>query len=214
MTSGLDWVTTNVCVDENLGVNTEGQLHLQPWTVPRPVIDEIARSTSDGPIQSEIPLPGRILLNLQASWRNDTPLPQGLVVHTTRGPRKWIVSNPNAIEFRDRYTTAVDATPDVPVITTVFDSKCGSAIDLDTNSVAEPKPGRQWMWTDVSTTARYLPRLLEPGETFRLHYRCCVWTPDPWSDNANKNSPHHWAGAGWARITVEALPVQGNLVTG
>lgn len=210
----LDWVTTNVCVDENLGVTTEGTLYLQPHSVPRPVIDEISRSSSDGPIQAEIPLPGRQLLNLQASWRNDTPLPQALVVNLTRGPRKWVVSQPNAIEFRDRYTIAVDDQPSVPICTTTFNSKCGSAIDLGTNSVAEPKPGKQWMWTPVSTVSELQPRLLQPGETFRIWYRCIVWTPDPWSDNANKNSPYHWAGANYARIEVEALPQQGSLVTG
>lgn len=214
MTTGLDWVTTNVCVDENLGIDNTGKLHLQPWSVPRPVISEIARSTSDGPIQQEIPLPGRLLLNLAVSWRNDTPLPQGLAISTTRGPRAWIVSNPNAIQFRDRYTWAVDDTPATPIVTTTYNSKCGSAFDLGTNSVAEPKPGRQWMWTDITTTTEYLARLIEPGETFNLWYRCYVWTPDPWSDNANKNSPHHWAGAGWVRMDVEALPQQGTLVTG
>ena len=210
----LDWVTTNVCVDENLGVDDGGLLFLQGWSVPRPVIDVITRSTSDGPIQSEIALPGRQLLNQQAAWRNDTPLPQGLVVRLTRGPRKWIVSQPNAIEFRDRYTFAVDDEPSEPICTTVFNSKCGSAIDLGTNSVAEPKPGRQWMWTDASTVSEFMPRLLQPGETYRIWYRCIVWTPDPWSDNANKNSPQHWAGADYARLTVEALPQQGTLVTG
>lgn len=210
----LDWVTTNVCVDENLGVNQDGQLHLQPWSVPHPVIDEICRSTSDGPVQSEIVLPGRLLLNLQAAWRNDTTLPQALMVELTRGPRAWIVSNPNAIEFRDRYTTAVDAEPDIPIVTTTFNSRCGSVIDLDVNSVSEPKPGRQWMWTGVTTVTDFIPTLLQPGETFRLHYRCYVWTPEPWSDNANKNSPHHWAGAGWSRLQVSRLPQQGRLVTG
>jgi hypothetical protein len=47
-----------------------------------------------------------------------------------------------------------------------------------------------------------------------MHYRCYVWTPPPWSDNANKNSPKHEAAARWARIQMIAFPQQGRLVTG
>jgi hypothetical protein len=41
-----------------------------------------------------------------------------------------------------------------------------------------------------------------------------VWTPPPWSSNANKNAPEHQAAANYTRIQLLAFPQQGDVVVG
>jgi len=55
---------------------------------------------------------------------------------------------------------------------------------------------------------------LAPGQRLNVHYRTYVWTPPPWSDNANKNSPQHQAAARYSRVQLQAFPTQGSLVVG
>lgn len=210
-----EFTEPNVCISENLTTDDAGQLRFQPWAIPRPVGDVRANSGGDGKIvKPELTLPGKLMINQQIGWRNDTPLPQQLLIRVTRGPRSWITSNPNAVQIRDRWSFAVDAAPEVPVTTSIFNGQTGSAVDFGTNSVAEPVPGVQWMWTDVNTADEWVPYLVEPEQQFNLWYRCYLWTPPPFSDNANKNNPKHEAYAHWARLQLWAYPQQGSVVTG
>ncbi|MFA5707943.1 hypothetical protein [Mycolicibacterium sp.] len=211
----LEFTEPNVCISENLTTDDAGQLRMQPWAVVRNVVDVRALSGGDGPIVAPLTaLPGKLLIDRKASWKNTTPLPQRVLVRVTRGPRYWLTSNPNAIQFRDRWSLAVDRPAAIPVTTGIYNSQCGSAIDLGTNSVAEPHPGRQWRWSDINSSDEWVPQPVEPGSTLNLWYRCYVWTPPPWSNNANKNQPQHEARANWARIQMMAFPQQGNLVVG
>lgn len=211
----LEFTEPNVCIGENLTTDDTGQLRLQPWSVPRLVRDVRASSAGDGPLTSLLTaLPGKLLIDLKTSWRNDTPLDQQVLITVVRGSKAWLVSQPNAIQFRDRWTYAVDASPAVPVTTNIFNSQCGSSIDVGTNSVAEPNPGRQWMWADVNSADEWVPTLLGPGEQINIWYRCYVWTPPPWSDNANRNQPVHEARANWTRLQLRIFGQQGTVVTG
>lgn len=210
-----DWVEPNVCVDENLAVSKpDGLLQLAPWSVPRNVVDVKAMSTGDGKVTPQTALPGKMLIEQQVNWINESPLDALVLIRVTRGPRYWLTSTPNAIQIRDRWTRDVDRQPDPPVVSGIFNSQCGSAIDLGTNSVAEPKPGLQWMWQGSTSTDEWYPFPIAPGQNLRLWYRCYYWTPPPWSDNANKNSPKHQVFARWARIQLIAFPTQGKLVSG
>ncbi|CPV56914.1 DUF7172 family protein [Mycobacteroides abscessus] len=209
-----EYTEPNVCIGENLTTDAAGQLRLQPWALVRPIVDIRALSGGDGSIIAPlIALPGKLLIDQKASWRNDSPLPQMVLIRVTRGPRSWLTSNPNAIQFRDRWTTAIDADAAMPVTTGIYNSQCGSAWDLGTNSVAEPNPGRQWRWADANSMDEWVGPI-DPGATLNLWYRCYVWTPPPWSNNANKNQPQHEARANWTRIEMRAFPQQGNVVTG
>lgn len=211
----------SVCLAESLVVNDDGELQLAPWTVPRNVVDVLAHSGGDTPALGEvITLPGRLLIDKQIQWTNDSPVDHQLRVEVTRRWKRWVTSNPNAIQFRDRWSSAITAkditfvTPEIPVVSGIFNSKTGSAGDVSTNTVAEPNPGKFWHWWGTNTQEEWIYPVLRPGETFALWYRAYVWTPPPFSNNANKNAPAHEVEAGWTRITLHAIPEQGKLVVG
>lgn len=211
----------NVCVAENLIVGADGKLRLAPWSAPRNVVDVVASSGADTTKLMETrTLPGRLLIDRQVLWQNDSPVDHDVRVEITRRWKRWIVSNPNAIQFRDRWSSAITPVesaapiiPEEPVVSGTQNGQTGSAGDIGTNSVAEPNPGKFWHWWGTNTSEEWLGPLA-PGETLRLWYRTYVWTPPPFSDNANKNSPAHEAEAGYARIQLMAFPRQGKAVSG
>ena len=142
-----DWTEPNVCIDENLTVTVDGRLQLARWSVPRLVQDVMIKSSSDGKFsEPQVVLPGVLMMDQQIVWKNDSPLPASLLISVTRGTRSWVTSNPNAIQIRDRWTRTVDRQPDMPVVTSISNGRTGSAIDLGTNSVAEPNKGKHWLW--------------------------------------------------------------------
>lgn len=211
----MDFTEPNVCIGENLTTDDAGLLRMQPWVVPRCVRDvKTLAADGDGKVYTTTKLPGKLVMNQRLDWRNDTPLEQDVLIRVTRASREWVVSNPNAIQFRDRWSYAVNNTPAVPVTSGYFNSQAGSAMDLGTNSVAEPEPGVLYNWVPVTTAEEWVPYSIAPGETFYYWYRAYLWTPPPWSDNANKNSPVHTAFAKWARHELWVFPRQGNVVTG
>lgn len=203
----------NVCLDEHIGVDDAGQLQLEKWSVPRLVADLRAESAGDGSLAATIALPGKLLIQAEVGWTNDTPVDHMLLIRVVRSWRGWLTSNPNAIQFRDRWTWAIDRTPSIPVTTGIFNSQVGSAIDVGTNSVSEPNPGRQWVWTPATMADEWVGPVA-PGQRLEVHYRTYVWTPPPFSDNANKNSPQHTAAARYSRVQLVAFPGQGSVVVG
>ncbi|QWY84379.1 hypothetical protein SEA_KNOCKER_37 [Mycobacterium phage Knocker] len=215
-------MTSSVCLAENLAIGPDGELRLAPWAVPRfGVVDVLAPSGGDTTkLLATETLPGRLLIDRKVAWFNDSPVEHTVRVLVTRRWRRWVTSNPNAIEFRDRWTSAITPAgqveavePDEPVVTGYYNSQAGSAGDIGTNSVAEPNPGKFWHWWGTNTDQEFLGPV-PPGGTIRLWYRGYVWTPGPFSDNANKNSPAHEAEAGWSRITFDVFPEQGKRVVG
>jgi hypothetical protein len=200
-----------VCVDENLTVTTDGLLRLAPWSVPRNLVDVMMRSGGDGGIGATTALPGKLLIDHQDSWVNDTPVDHMVLIRVTRASKFIVTSNPNAVQFRDRWSWAQDAPASEPVVTGYFNSKCGLSADVGTNSVAEPNPGKFWGWFPATSSDEWVGTI-SPGQTLNVWYRMYVWTPPPWSDNANKNTPVHIANAGWARLQLIGFPQQGNLV--
>lgn len=213
--SPLDYTEPNVCVDENIITDSAGMLVMQPWAVPRLVADVRAVSGGDGKMFPEQALPGRLLIEQKLNWHNDSPLPSMLLIRVTRGYKAWVVSNPNAIQFRDRWTYTIDPddiTPTIPVTTGIYNSQVGSALDVGTNSVAEPLPGKQWVWAEANCSDEWVGPV-KPDYHFNLWYRSYVWTPPPFSDNANKNSPEHSVKGNWTRIQLIAFPSRGELLT-
>ena len=209
----VDWVRPNVCTDEHLTSDNAGQLQLQKWSVPRLVADLRAESAGDGSLASTIALPGKLLIQAEVGWTNDSPVDHMMLIRVIRSWRGWLTSNPNAVQFRDRWTWAIDRTPSIPVTTGIYNSQVGSAIDVGTNSVSEPNPGRQWVWTPVTMSDEWVGPLA-PGQRLEVHYRTYVWTPPPFSENANKNSPQHNAQARFSRVQLQAFPTQGSVVVG
>lgn len=209
----MDWTGPRVCTDEHIDVDDAGLLRLEKWSVPRLVSDIKAESRGDGNLTQTIALPGKLLIESNSTWANDSPVDMMLLIRVIRSWRNWLTSNPNAIQFRDRWTWAKNRQPSVPVTTGVFNSQVGSAIDLGTNTVAEPLSGRQWVWTPTTMSDEWVGPIA-PGERLNVWYRAYVWTPPPWSDNANKNSPQHSAAARYTRVQLIAFPTQGSVVVG
>lgn len=210
----MDWIEPRTCIDENLTVDDNGALCMMPWAVPRLVRDiKAPAASSKSVIFPQITMPGHLLINQKVNWISDSPLETDVLIKVTRSWKAWITSNPNALQFRDRWVWAIDTDPDEPVTTGIYNSQCGSAIDLGTNTVAEPMPGKQWLWSQTNISEEWTDPL-PPGARLNLWYQCYVWSPPPWSDNANKNAPVHSASARWARIQLVAHPRQGTVVSG
>lgn len=210
-----EFTEPNVCIDENLTTSNVGLPLMQRWAVPRLVASVRAASGGDGRLtKSEISLPGKPLINRTVEWVNDTPLEQPVRILVTRASRSILTSNPNAIQVRDRWTYAIDAEPEDPTVTSIFNGQFGGAIDLGTNSVSEPEPGRLWLWAGTNSEDEWISPKLQPGQKLKMWYKCFVWTPPPWSNNANKNSPEHEVYVNWTRLQLIAHPQQGTVVTG
>lgn len=209
-----------VCLAENLVIGPGGALRLAPHSVPRNVVDVIAHASEAIPLGGVTSLPGRLMIDRRAQWTNDTPVDHTIRIEVTRRWKRVVVSNPNAIQFRDRWSTALTVAgsefidPEVPVVSGIFNSQCGVAGDVGTNTVAEPNPGKFWTWYGTNTAEEWISPVLAPGDTLALWYRLYVWTPPPFSDNANKNAPDHQAEAGWTRLQMMAMPGQGKVVQG
>lgn len=208
-------VSSKVCVAENLTVDdATGLLQMAKCSVPRVVHDYLAHSAGDGQLLATTTLPGKLLIEHKFSWKNDSPVDQTMLIRVTRRWRETLVSNPNAIEYRDRWSWAINTDPVEPVVSGLYNGQTGLSGDIGTNTVAEPNPGLWYGWYPTTSTDEWIGLPLTPGDKLTVWYRHYVWTPRPWSDNANKNQPHHSAAAGWARLQLWAFPQQGPLVIG
>lgn len=200
------------CVSRNLKVS-QGVLGIEPWSTPRIVADVTVNSTGDGTYTSLVTLPGKLLLDQQISWQNTSPLPARVLLRVGRAWRDFLVSNPNAVQVRDRWTTRIDGTPPVPDTSTVLQSQFGGALDLSSNSVATPLAGRLWVHQDAHIVEDWLGPV-EPLARLNIWYRAYLWTPPPWSNNANNNSPAHQANVRSVRLQLMAFPELDEAVTG
>lgn len=209
----MDWTWPNVCTSANLAISDDGLLRLNPLTVLQPVVDVVAKSSGDGKMvyTPDIAAP-KVLIEKKLAWSNDLSLDATLLVRVTRGPRSIKVSQPNAIQIRDRYTTAINTDAGEPQLTGYYNSQFGASIDLGTNSTAEPNPGRYWLWEDAHVEEEWFD--IDSGQDFAFWYRCGAWTPEPWSDNANAGNPEHTVSVQYTRIQFIAFPKQDDLVVG
>jgi hypothetical protein len=206
--------TSAVCIGQNLTINANGQLQMAPWSVPNLLFDVLAQSSGDGPIVETQYPPGKLLIEQQLTWTDNTPVGYGILIRVIRRWKQWVVSNPNAIEFNDRWTWAINAPADVPSTSGLYNGQCGSSGDLGTNTIAQPDPGVFYHWWGTGSADEWVWETLNVGDTINFWYRCYVWTPPPWSDNANMNNPQFVAAVGWTRIQIWGFPQQGALVPG
>lgn len=200
------------CVTRNTGISG-GELTVAPWATPRHVYDQTFPSLGDGTFTEQTSLPGKLMADSTIqSWTNTGPLEAMVLLRLQRGYRDYVVSNPNAVQIRDRYTTRIGpGDPQVPDTSYQYQGATGGAIDFSSNTNTQPETGRIWMWEEASISeAWYGP--VAPGETFKFWYRCYLWTPPPWSDNANDNVPEHSARIHDTRIQLMAFPTQDRAV--
>lgn len=208
-------VTSRVCLGENLTSDAAtGMLQMAKWSVPRLVHDEVVPSNGDGVIIETTTSPGKLLMDHQTQWVNDSPVGHTMLIRVTRHWKKVVTSNPNAVQFRDRWAWQINASAVEPVTSAIMNGQAGLAGDLGTNTVAEPLPGVFTAWLGTGSADEWVPLTLNPGDIFNTWYRMYVWTPPPWSDNANKNAPQHDAEATWSRMQLMVFPQQGPTVQG
>lgn len=202
-----------VCVSRNMSI-AGGLLGIEPWTLPRIVLDQTFVSTGDGAYGQQTTLPGKLMIDSGIlTWTNPSPLDARLLVRVQRGRQQWQVSNPNAVQVRDRYTYAIDDDPRVPDTSSVYTGQSGGSIDVGVQVNGTPFLGVYWEWQDPTLTEDWIPGI-PPGAQFRMWYRCYLWTPPPWSNNANSNNPQHSAAVHDTRIQLIAFPTQDTEVVG
>jgi len=203
-----------VCVSRNFDF-PGGELTAQPWSVPRHVFDDTFVSTGDGTFGQQTTLPGKLMIDSGIqTWTNNSPLDAMVLLRVYRAYRNYVVSNPNVVQIRDRFTTAIGAdTPRVPDTSNQYQGATGGGVDFSSNTVTQPLAGKLWMWEDACMSEDWFGPV-PPGEDFKFWYRCYLWTPPPWSNNANENDPEHSATVRNARIQLMAFPTQDQAVMG
>lgn len=194
-----------VCTSRNLDI-TLPALALEPWSAPRMVNQVTAASIADGAISSSglVSQPGRLLIDTSISWTSDSPLDSMMRLVVIRDYRSIVVSNPNAVQIWDSWNYAIDTTARTPDSYNLVNSLCTLGIDVGTNNVAQPYAGV--MSQDYPATASEEWYTLPAGATLNIKYRCYVWTPPPWSNNANANSPTHSASVRGVKLRLWAFP--------
>lgn len=194
-----------VCSGRNLDI-TAGVLGLEPWSVPRMVNQTVANSIADGSIPSTglVSQPGRLLIDTAITYVSDSPLPLMMRLIVFRSYRSIVTSNPNAVQIWDSWNWAIDATARTPDSYNLVNSLCTLGIDVGTNTVAQPYAGV--VSEDYPCTASEEWYTLPAGSTLNIKYRCYVWTPPPFSNNANANAPTHSASVRSTTLRLWAFP--------
>ncbi|MCM6777943.1 hypothetical protein NDR87_31405 [Nocardia sp. CDC159] len=200
-----------VCVARDLSTDA-GQLGLEPWSAPRMVSQVSASSTGDGAITGAglTTQPGRLMINAQISWVSDSPLPSMMRLQVIRSYRTIVCSNPNAVQIWDSWNYGIDRAARVPDAYNLVNSLCTLGIDIGTDNVAQPVYGR--VHQDYPVTASEEWYELPAGSTLNVHYRCYVWTPPPWSNNASANNPLHEAHSRGVKLRLWAFPTMDEAV--
>lgn len=194
-----------VCVGRDLKV-TAGVLGIEKWAAPRMVSQVSATSTGDGSITGNglTTQPGRLMIDASISWTSDSPLPLTMRLEVIRAYRTIIVSNPNVIQIWDSWFTAVDAAARTPDNYSAANGLTTLGLDAGTDNSSQPVKGVVSQDYPISATEDWIT--LPAGSTLNVKYRAYCWTPPPWSNNANANSPVHEADARSVKLRLWAYP--------
>ena len=201
-----------VCVSRNFSIE-DGVLGIEPWSVPQLVLDATYSSTGDGAYTTPYTaLPGKLMIDSGIqSWVNTSPLDANLLVRFQRSRRDWWTSNPNAVQVRDRYTYTVNGDdPRVPDTSSTYHGQSGSAGDVGADSSAQPYACIFYEYEDGTMLEDWIT--VPAGETFKFWYRAYMWTPPPWSNNANAGAPTHSTTIRGTRVMLLAFPTQDTAV--
>lgn len=201
-----------VCVSRNLSI-TAGALGIEPFSVPVVALDATYNSTGDGTYTlPQTVLPGRLMIDSGIqSWTNSTPLDAQMLVRIQRARRDWWTSNPNAVQVRDRYTYTVNGdSPRTPDTSSTYHGQSGSAGDVGTDSAAQPYQAIFYEYEDGTMLEDWIT--VPAGAVFKIWYRAYMWTPPPWSNNANAGAPTQSINIYNTRIVLMAFPTQDKAV--
>lgn len=200
----------DICVSKNLAV-TAGKLGLPQWSVPSVVIDEGVPSVGDGNYGRLDALPGKLMIELERTWVNTAPVSRRVLLRLQRQTRVMRTASPNAVQIRDRLTHKVGGRAEIPDPSQTIQSQSGVAVDLSTNWLANPLPGRSTVIRPPTITEDWIGPV-PPGAELNIRYRCILWTPPPWADNAA--APTYNAFVQGVRLQAIAFPTPDNEVYG
>ena len=200
------------CVSRNMGIDGN-VLSIEQWSTPRIVHDTTYNSTGDGAFTAQTTLPGKLMIDSGIiSWTNSGPLDAMVLLRIQRAYRNWVVSNPNYVQIRDRYTTAIGGDdPRVPDTSSTYHGQSGGSLDVGLLYTGATIIGKYWDWEDGTLLEDWVGPV-PAGEVLKVWYRCYLWTPPPWSNNANNGSPEHSASVRSSRIRLMAFPTQDTAV--
>src|SRR5690606_7320063 len=144
-----------VCITRNTEIDG-GVLSVAPWSVPRIVHDDVYNSVGDGTYTVLTTLPGKLMIDSGIiSWTNTAPIDAMVLLRIQRAYRNWVVSSPNAVQIRDRYTFAIGGNdPREPDTSSVYNGISGSSLDSGIAYNGSTIGGKMWQWED-GTLAEY-----------------------------------------------------------
>lgn len=200
------------CVSRNLNIDG-GILGIEPWSTPRLVFDQSYASVGDGAFTQQTTLPGKLMIDSGIqTWTNDSPLDAMVLIRVQRSYRNWVVSNPNAVQIRDRFTYAIGGEdPRIPDVSSVYHGHSGGALDVGSLTTGATIIGKYWDWEDGTLLEDWLGPV-PAGDALKIWYRCNLWTPPPWSNNANNGSPEHSASVRGVRLVLMSFPTRDSAV--
>ncbi len=108
------------------------------------------------------------------------------------------------VQIWDSWTTAVDATARTPDNYSAANGLTTLGLDVGTDNASQPWGGVIAQDYPATSTEDWIE--LPAGSTLNIAYRCYVWTPPPWSNNANANSPQHEADVRSVKLRLWAYP--------
>lgn len=186
---------------------------MEAWAAPRVVHDATYNSTGDGAYTTPYTVPpGKLMIDSGIqSWVNSTSLTANVLLRFQRARREWWTSNPNAVQVRDRYTYTLNGDdPRTPDTSSTYHGQSGSAGDVGASSTAVPHPAVFYEYEDGTMLEDWIA--VPAGQTLKFWYRAYMWTPPPWSNNANNGSPTQSTSIHNTRIIAMAFPTQDTAV--
>lgn len=144
-------------------------------------------------------LPGMRISSAYVQVWNSYGVPLRMMVRAQRPTIALNVSNPNAAQVRSKWAYKVtdEAIMDpnhvnwLPDPSQDFDLQVGVSMDAGASNGGVPTRGVIMRAYPPASLEEPVPAVVQPGQHITVWFASYLWTPPPWSDNANNNNPKH-----------------------
>lgn len=200
-----------VCADGSFEYR-DGVLGLSDTGVYATVAEVYQEASNDGPFE-DTPRPGRIHLDLEVSWLNDTGVPHRIFAEVERGPRLVAVTAPNRAEFREQVSGVVGPNARAPEPDPAGDplSVSGYIPYSGPDFRCAQQQQRAWTaWYAQDRSTAYFPfaYICEAGWTASFRYKLIFTTEvgagDKWVNVTGHTA--YEARARWGEVRLWAAP--------
>ncbi|MGW5147520.1 DUF7172 family protein [Rhodococcus koreensis] len=200
-----------LCTDGSF-THRDGVLGLADLGAYTQVASVYQEASNDG-AYGDLPLPGRVHLDIEVSWLNDTDVPHRVIAEVERGPRLIASSAPNRGEFREQVAGVVGESARAPEPDAAGNplSKMAGAAYTGPDarcSISTTRTWATWYAQDRSNMLFPFAFVCEPGWTASFRYRCIFTTEVQagvrWL--APVGTQHYEARARWAEARLNASP--------